>query len=756
DPIRRYPEPAGPICTNPANIGGTGDQCATEISNWAFNTDLKTGAGWDEDQNIVTHAISFNAGGTTQAFMESIAAASGNGVDPAEGEHYVANNAATLVAAFASIITQAAQSIEYTYSSPVIPFNPDDAAVSGEFLYVPMFEPEAEKFWKGNLKKYRLTTNSDGDLEIKDSNTADVVDDAYEFVSSTDLWSTSADGGEPLVGGVAQHKTGTRVLYTYLAGVANQDLTNGVNRVRDINANITEAMLGAGSPAERKTVLDWASREDGHVGEMGAPIHSKPVVVSYSSGNDLVLIPTSEGVLEAFDAETGHEVWGFIPEVLLQELEALRVNADSVVPTYGLDGPITTYKSGSSTYVVVGMRRGGKDYYALDITNRDAPEFAWSIMSTDSDFTDLAQTWSKPLFVRMDIGVAYNADADGDGTNDSTDVLVFAGGYDEDQDNETSRVADDEGNAIYIVNPRTGALIKDISNSGADINISDMTNSIASDLLTVDINANGIIDRLYAADVGGRIIRVDLPDSKFYDTTLSGGIVADINEGVSGGYRRFFNTPEVGYYNQGGEQYLSIMIGSGFRPEPADTTVTDRFYMMKDTAVWRAPGTDTNGDGSIDSFNYVTVTTDELNDVSNSAISGPSGWYFNFTGSEKSFSKAKLYNYVVMFTTYAGEARDDTSVCTAAFTPGEARFYAVDMRDASAVFADMDPSGGDDPTIDDRSRVLNFKGIPPSPSLVFPASGSDEESVVKAIVGLEEVAEWPDRFHAVYWEEVVE
>ncbi len=772
----------GTTCAKDTTSQEQDGRCAREIAQWAYETDLKTETGWDEQQNIVTHSIGFDTtDGDLRAFMQSIADAGG-------GQYHDATSAADLVSAFKDIIVEAAEGIKYTYSSPAIPFNPDNAALSGDYLYVPMFEPMPNKFWKGNLKKYKLTTvtttDIDGkevvDIVIKDKDDNDVLDSSYGFVSSKDLWSSAVDGAKPLIGGAAQHMTGTRKLYTYLAieddGVPIKALTNAANLVHKDNANITQAMLNVTTDGKRTKVLNWVSWEDddnAHEGEIGAPIHGQPVVVSYSSSSsdDLVLMPTSEGVLEAFDAGTGHELWGFIPKPLLKKLKKLRNNPGSSKPLYGLDGPITIYTSGSKKYVVVGMRRGGKNYYALDITNRTAPKFAWSIESTDSDFSDLAQTWSKPLFVRMDIpGVSYNADADGDGTNDSTDVLVFGGGYDEDQDDATSRVADDEGNVIYIVNPRTGARIKYISNSGASLNISAMTNGIAGDLLTVDINANGIADRLYAADVGGRIIRVDIPDSDFSDRTLSGGIVADINSGVSS-YRRFFNTPEVGYFNKGGVQYLAILIGSGFHPDPTSSTVTDRFYMMKDPGVWRAPGVDSDFDGDIDTFNYVTVTTADLYNASSNliqvgseaqklaagaALNSGKGWYINLTGSEKSFSKARLYDYHVMFTTYAGEPRADTALCTAYETVGEARFYAVDMVDASAKFANMD--GDDILEGSDRSKVLSIPGIPPAPMLIYPDYEGDGGlgGVVKAIVGLEEVAQWPDRFHAVYWEEVIE
>ncbi|MCP4992262.1 MAG: VWA domain-containing protein, partial [Gammaproteobacteria bacterium] len=186
-PIRKYPELTGPSCTSVTISGYTdGGTCAAEIAQWAYETDLKTETGWDEQQNIVTHSIGFDTtDGALRAFMKSIADAGG-------GDYYDATSAADLVSAFKAIIVDAAEGIPYTYSSPAIPFNPDNAALSGDYLYVPMFEPMPNKFWKGNLKKYKLTTvtttDIDGkevvDIVIKDKDDNDVLDSSYGFVSS--------------------------------------------------------------------------------------------------------------------------------------------------------------------------------------------------------------------------------------------------------------------------------------------------------------------------------------------------------------------------------------------------------------------------------------------------------------------------------------------------------------------------------------------------------------------------------------------
>ncbi|MES9968642.1 MAG: hypothetical protein ABW092_01325 [Candidatus Thiodiazotropha sp.] len=825
----------GTTCISDTDSNGQNGRCAREIASYAFNTDLETGTGWTNTQNIVTHTIGFDTDNddAIRNFMTSISSAGG-------GNYYPASSVSDLISAFTSIVTQAMESIPYAYTAPVIPFNQDNAAVSGNRIFVPMLVPAAETFWRGNLKSYTISTSTTGGdiaITLSDANGQDIVDENYEFVSSTDHWNTGGnDNADPLVGGAAQQMTsaGNRNLYTNTSPGAA--LSSASNRVHRDNALVTHAMLGLpnGDDAGREILLNWigwdpagsisttppsfavpCASENGvcdlpagvsatvwygasnswayrtdvtdsidctnavfgdplwgtvkacyylrtaesHEGEMGAPIHTQPAVMNYGAG-DVIFLPTSEGVLEAFDEETGAELWAFMPTDLLGGIQTIYNNNPASVPYYGLDGPLTVYETAGHKMAIVGMRRGGSNYYLLDISDRLNPRFVTTINAA-SGLSRLGQTWSKPLFVSMEIS----------GSTTSRDVLVFGGGYDQDQDSTTSRTNDDEGNAIYIVDALDGALITTISPDGsANITISDMDNAIAGDLLPVDINANGVIDRLYAADVGGRIIRVDIPDSEFGDRAMSGGIIADINAGTSE-FRRFFNTPEVGYYNLGGVQYLAILIGSGNRTNPLDVSVTDRFYMIKDPAVWFKP------------TSYATVVESQLYDASanlvqdgsasqqaqaNNLLATLNGWYIDLGYSEKSFSKAVLYDYAVLFTTFSAERSPELAACEARGAVGVGRFYAINMRDGAAIF---DGLGGSEGTLDgdDRSKVLSMLGMPPSPTLVFPGGDDDHGGgaggggsaaatlgqVVKALVGLEEVYEWPDRFHPISWEEVI-
>lgn len=807
-------ESSSSSCRNDAG----GGRCAKEVAYWGDHANLRTGNEWDNaEQNITTYTIGFGpVNSTITNFMQAIANAGGEGnKDSGDQRYFRASNVDELTAVFETIVEKATTKIEYTYTAPSIPFNPNDAAVTGGFIYVPVFKPAVSEFWNGNLKKYKFSTNDAG-IHVTDAADDSVLDVNSRFIDSIDLWGSSPDGGDVLVGGAASHMSGTRNLYSNIDS-SDDALTAAANRVIKTNNSLsTDLVLAAIDIADREDaysdfLLDWINwgatatyatvELETLAGRMGAPIHSKPVVVNYGTG-DLVFLAGSDGILKAIDTSTGSEVWSFIPKDLIPGILTIARNVEfnstqvadvdsitgpstDIIPYYGLDGPMTYYEIGSQKYLVFGMRRGGYAYYALNITNRLAPKFAWKIDKNTANFAKLGQTWSKPLFVKMNLLGTETVKGSED---DAQDVLVFGGGYDTNQDYQTdingdiikdvvtglpliptSRTNDARGNAIFIVNPATGAKLKTISRTGANVNIWNMKNAIAGDLLTVDINANGVIDRLYAAGVGGRIIRVDIPDAKLtgdVTSTISGGIIADINARTNGAseFRRFFNTPEVGYYSKSSTQFLPVLIGSGNLPQlKKPSSFADRFFMIKDPEVWEAGtyvsvdaySTTSGGDLYDATDNLIQDGDDTEKSTATNANLAANGWFFDLAiasnQAQQAFGKAKLYASTVLFSTFSSEFTPDIDRCVLQGSKGVSHIYAVNLLDATSVYADFDSSDNDSvKDISDRSKGLGIPGLPPSPGLVF---GDDK---TRAIVGLEDVAEWPDRYHAIYWEEVLD
>jgi len=117
-------------------------------------------------------------------------------------------------------------------------------------------------------------------------------------------------------------------------------------------------------------------------------------------------VASNDGMLHAFDSTSGQERWAFIPPQLLPNLYKLAdVNYESN-HRYFLDGPMTINdaKVGNSwkTVLIGAMGKGGRGYYALDVTDPTAPRVMWDF-TADKD-ANLGYTFGAPLITKRGDG----------------------------------------------------------------------------------------------------------------------------------------------------------------------------------------------------------------------------------------------------------------------------------------------------------------------------------------------------------------
>jgi len=433
---------------------------------------------------------------------------------------------------------------------------------------------------------------------------------------------------------------------------------------------------------------------------MGDSLHTAPALLDYPSAPKQVLyVPTNDGLLHAFDISSGSpkEIFAFIPPELLGNFKQLYANSNTDTKVYGLDGNMAIWRSedGTKTHLYLGMRRGGSNYYALDISNPNKPKMLWTITGGTGDFAELGQTWSTPQLTSVMATV--------DGTKTKTRVLIFGGGYDTKQDDEKSspRTEDDSGRAIFIVNAETGEKIWSAGpGPGFDYDLG-LSNSIPSDVRIIDLDSNGLADRLYVGDMGGRIWRVDLDQDDISNS--SGYQLADFNDGTDTGNRRFYYAPSVALDRQ---RRVILAIGSGYRARPTETTTEDRFYVFEDQDT---PSTPINEDtlGNI---------TDKIALTSNKP-----GWFLALEDGEKVLAESIIFNGKVVFSTYQPEFKADSNACN--LSGNTPRAYLLALTDGRPL-ADLD-STTNGVTLEDRKRDLNSVGfIPGSPYVVFGGGGT--------------------------------
>ncbi|MDH5570752.1 MAG: PilC/PilY family type IV pilus protein [Gammaproteobacteria bacterium] len=778
-------------CAYNGTAGSNGD-CLDELAQYMYEVDQIPDATLPDKQNIITYVIGFGDGTDTTLMNQT--ARKGGSTHP-----YFANDRQGLRSTFAEIFLNILD-ISTTFTAPAVSVNAFNRLTHRGELYFALFKPADSTRWHGNLKRYKIKRNTTTNMmEVVDYTGAPAVDPNTGFFSTTsqswwpDTGSTSVDGDDVEKGGASHQLPDPtltppeeRTVYTYTgaADPVNTPLKTltGEHKLHESNATDTSGILtntlldvaNATTEATRMKLVQWArgidvddDDGDGLTTDarmyLGDPLHSKPVLVSYSGASastaDISLfVATNEGFIHAFDMSEGAtteatddtvtERFAFIPKELLPNLDILYTNSSNVNHTYGMDGALTkwhkdnnndllvlnsdgTTQTGEHLYLYAGMRRGGRNYYALDVTRRESPVLKWVIKGgVTAGFNELGQTWSEATYIK----IKWNGV--------DKDALVFGGGYDTNQDTAGRITNDSVGRAVYVVDAETGALLwwagpSTNPASGANLVLTDMKNGIAADITPIDSDNNGFIDRLYAADLGGRVWRFDINDANTGASNFAtGGVFASISGNTAASARRFYYAPDVALIQKGGIAFYSVSIGSGYRAHPLNLSTDDRFYVFRDHDIHAAP-TDTNGNvsytpiteaGMYDAtLNLIQTGTPDQQATAITSLAGSSGWYITVTtttsgakNGEKVMASSLTLLNTVMFTTYTPPSNTGLSASCAP-TEGIGKFYIVSIVDGSAVF-NFDQTNSD-LTAADRTASFTRGGIPPEPTVIFDPDG---------------------------------
>jgi type IV pilus assembly protein PilY1 len=758
----------GAQCT--ANTGGgasnNNGKCLDDLADYLYHVDLSTQDGL---QNVTTYTVGFGADVQGVAWATELLRETAR---RGGGAFYEASDTATLTSVFTNIV-QEILAVNTTFTAPTVAVNAFNRTQNLDDLFITLFGTSSRFHWPGNIKKYEV----EKDGTIVDQTGSPAVDPATGFfrTGARSFWSAGIDGGNVGEGGAA-HKILTpaaRKLYTDIGGSL---LSAPANAVTIANTPITAEMLGGLDPTNHTTLtrdamiqwvrgadIDAETAEDREKPRfvMGDPLHARPATVIYggtAANPDMVLFAaTNDGYLHAIDPQSGEELWSYIPGHLLRRMTNLYINKTQPAKQYGLDGSLRALKLDANgngivdgtdkVYLFFGMGRGGQSYFGLDVTNKNAPKLLWrrgsateinangSALPATEQLRGLAQTWSTPVATHVKIG------------NDVKTVVIFGGGYDTSQDN-VAHNTDDTGNRIFMLDAVTGEPLWRAGptestyglDGDANFKHAELKYSIPGDIRVLDLDNNGLADRMYAADMGGRVWRFDIHNGNTANTLVTGGVFAALGFADSPGTgtakaRRFYYAPDVSLVRTGTETYLNIAIGSGYRGHPLNKEIEDRFYSLRDYQPFTAGA----------SFTPITENTTTLIDVTTNITptipAGAAGWKINLESAkgEKVLAEARTFDDQILFTTYlpnTGAVPPGSNVCVP--RQGSNRLYTVNVRDGSPVTNRDDPTGPDgtntrpdSPT--DRWGELSQGGIAPEVVILFP-----ETSDPTCIVGVEQ------------------
>jgi type IV pilus assembly protein PilY1 len=711
--------PAG----TPNPFDGDGPNCLDDLAEFLHDGDLSP---LDGQQNLTTYTVGFTIDLPLLAHT----------ADRGGGDYFQATDTVSLADALNNIVTSII-STDQSFTAPTVAVNAFNRTQNLSDLFVSVFRPAAEMHWAGNLKKYRLRAT---DAEIVDANGDPAIDPATGFFheDSQSYWSATVDGASVEDGGAASliPAPASRKVYTQISG---NDLTATINRVAKTNNDLLATHLGvtAATPT-RDQVIDFINGVDlpdtnqnnnttEARNQMGDPLHAQPVTVVYGPDirDGLIFFATNDGFLHALDLETGVEQWAFIPPDFLNDQAELYQNDPVATKYYGIDGNLRVQmladndgiiESGEKVYLFFGMRRGGKSYYGLDVTNPAAPQVLWNIGT--ATLPGLGESWSTPVPTRIRVqGATQNA---------NHLALVIGGGYEADQDNAGGST-DTEGNSIYIVDSVSGALLWHGSRDGRDKDFNEadkaMDYSIPGDITVIDLDGDRYADRMYAGDMGGQVWRFDITNGALPADLIAGGVLAQFGGAPAAtppvdSVRRFYSAPDVAIVNNSRHSFIHVGIGSGHRAHPLSTLNNDRFYALRDYGITKK---------NQDQFDDITPLTDAdmepLTEADTDVPDDAAGWKLDLQDGEKVLAEARTFADEVYFTTF----RPGTSVSSCQPGLGTNRLYRMSLFDGAPV-TNLDGVVDDTLTLTDR-YVEAVGGILPTPQLIFTSDDQDGDGI---------------------------
>jgi type IV pilus assembly protein PilY1 len=370
-------------------------------------------------------------------------------------------------------------------------------------------------------------------------------------------------------------------------------------------------------------------------------------------------------------------------------LDGTPVVGDVDFANSGTTGVATT---NWGTIAVGGMGKGGRGYYALNLTSTTAADEAtaasmalWEFPRSVSDATLRANAF-------LNMGYSYGKAAIVK-TRAKGWVVLVTSGY-----NNGKNPGDSQGDGLghlFVLNAHTGDLIADLKTTGC--NSSPTTKPCGLSQISVAVAAadiDGTADIAYGGDLYGNVYRFDLRAASASNWTVSKLATLRSGPNSSDPVQPITTVPQLGKITISGTDKYFVYVGTGLYlgksdlpcpPAPAtcewtqdtQSTQTQTMYGLVDPR----DGT-TLPDPLLGTLIQQTYTTasDGTRTFTTNAVdyTTKNGWYVNFTGGERLVTDPSLAAGVLAFTS-------DTPSTTACIPGGSSNLYTLDYQTGGGI-----------------------------------------------------------------------
>lgn len=328
---------------------------------------------------------------------------------------------------------------------------------------------------------------------------------------------------------------------------------------------------------------------------LGDIVNSVPLYVepragaTAASGNGrraAVYVAANDGMLHAFDAEDGHELFAYVPNALLPLLN--RLTSPGYRHQAFADGEIAVAHAQAGgkwkTVLAAGMGGGAQGLFALDVS--DPANFAGGngalFEFTDADDADIGNIVSAPAIARFKV-------SERNGIPEYKYFVVAASGYNNYVNDGPGRFDSKAPGALFLLSLDKGSAEKWELNVNyykfkTPFREAGVPSALAQPALVN--GADGAVSFAYAGDLQGRLWRFDFRGNAPWGNALGTGVPKPLFAASDGkGMRQPISMrPRVAYAPQGG--YV-VLFGTGKFIEEADAAPENfemqSFYGIYDT-----------------------------------------------------------------------------------------------------------------------------------------------------------------------------
>ena len=297
-----------------------------------------------------------------------------------------------------------------------------------------------------------------------------------------------------------------------------------------------------------------------------------------------VFTAANDGMLHAFNATSGAEMWAYVPRITMQKLYKQASTNYSSSHQFSTDGspelgdvqlpdPAAPGSLLWKTVLVAGLNGGGRGFYALDVTRPDLPPVPlWELCADPAvcakNDADIGLSFGNPQFGMWQgkwvvfLTSGYNNVSGADGVNVGTTGHGF----------------------LYIVDVSNGTILKKVDTGNGSVS----TPSGLAKITSISSNpfTDPVTTYVYGGDNTGQMFRFDL-------TSATPGVVSVVNMGSTGSNQPITTRPEVTQcletdtVNGAPVSHAQrvVIFGTGRLldlPDISDTS-TQSLYMLKDT-----------------------------------------------------------------------------------------------------------------------------------------------------------------------------